>query len=320
MQGSGGLQAVASQWHGQGRRWLGWRRRVSRRLIPPPPLPRPRVPPRQPPLPRLLPPAAKFNRRSCCTARRGRLRSCWRGCRTLMTRCAGGRRRQLASGWGGCSDCFFWQHSTHRFAAGAGLLTPAPRSPSPHRRSALSGGADSRSHTLARHRDILHDFQQASCQLWLVLDCLMLMQLLAGTCAVDTPALPPPAAAARPPRCSFVARPLQEFRRLQSIVGAARDRLDLLGGGGSSGQGPLLQVGAGGGGAHACMQAAAGLAGERNRGRRFALPALALHNPCWNDPRVFLLLFLRCRATAAAWGCCCGSAACWPPPTLRWMK
>ena len=27
-------------------------------------------------------------------------------------------------------------------------------------RSALSGGADARSHTLARHRDILHDYQQ----------------------------------------------------------------------------------------------------------------------------------------------------------------
>lgn len=52
-------------------------------------------------------------------------------------------------------------------------------------RSTLSGGADSRSHTLARHRDILHDFQQ-------------------------------------------------EFRRLQSMVGAARDRLDLLGGAAAS--------------------------------------------------------------------------------------
>lgn len=31
-------------------------------------------------------------------------------------------------------------------------------------RSTLSGGADSRSHTLARHRDILHDFQQAGAQ------------------------------------------------------------------------------------------------------------------------------------------------------------
>lgn len=46
---------------------------------------------------------------------------------------------------------------------------------------ALSGGADSRAHTLARHRDILHDFSQ-------------------------------------------------EYRRLSSIVGAARDRADLLGG------------------------------------------------------------------------------------------
>ncbi|KAI3429851.1 hypothetical protein D9Q98_010163 [Chlorella vulgaris] len=60
-------------------------------------------------------------------------------------------------------------------------------------RSALSGGADSRSHTLARHRDILHDFQQ-------------------------------------------------EFRRLQSIVGAARDRLDLLGGAGGGQHAPLHQT------------------------------------------------------------------------------
>jgi Golgi SNAP receptor complex protein 1 len=29
-------------------------------------------------------------------------------------------------------------------------------------RSTLSGGADARSHTLARHRDILHDFQQVA--------------------------------------------------------------------------------------------------------------------------------------------------------------
>ena len=37
---------------------------------------------------------------------------------------------------------------------------------------------------------------------------------------------------------------LQEFRRLQSAVGAARDRLDLLGGAGGSGQhAPLLQQG-----------------------------------------------------------------------------
>ncbi|GAB4814536.1 hypothetical protein N2152v2_001582 [Parachlorella kessleri] len=55
-------------------------------------------------------------------------------------------------------------------------------------RSALSGTADSRSHTLARHRDILHDFTQ-------------------------------------------------EFRRLTTIIGAARDRADLMGAGQSS---PLL--------------------------------------------------------------------------------
>ncbi|KAK9906593.1 hypothetical protein WJX75_004671 [Coccomyxa subellipsoidea] len=47
--------------------------------------------------------------------------------------------------------------------------------------SSLSGGADSRSHTLARHRDILHDYTQ-------------------------------------------------EFRRLQSALGAARDRADLFAG------------------------------------------------------------------------------------------
>lgn len=48
-------------------------------------------------------------------------------------------------------------------------------------RSTLSGGGDSRAHTLARHRDILHDFTQ-------------------------------------------------EYRRLASVVGAARDRAELLGG------------------------------------------------------------------------------------------
>lgn len=57
-------------------------------------------------------------------------------------------------------------------------------------RSTLSGTADSRSHTLARHRDILHDFTQ-------------------------------------------------EFRRLSSIMGAARDRIDLLGNGGGGAGNPL---------------------------------------------------------------------------------
>lgn len=47
--------------------------------------------------------------------------------------------------------------------------------------SSLSGGTDSRAHTLARHRDILHDFQQ-------------------------------------------------EYRKMSSVVGAARDRAELFGG------------------------------------------------------------------------------------------
>ena len=57
---------------------------------------------------------------------------------------------------------------------------------------AITGGADSRAHTLARHRDIFHDFTQ-------------------------------------------------EYRRLSSIVGAARDRADLLGGAsGNSSSAPLM--------------------------------------------------------------------------------
>lgn len=55
-----------------------------------------------------------------------------------------------------------------------------------------------------------------------------------------------PAAAAPSPSEHAIGRRaslcLQEFRRLQSMVGAARDRFDLLGGAGGSGQhAPLLQ-------------------------------------------------------------------------------
>ena len=57
--------------------------------------------------------------------------------------------------------------------------------------SALSGGGDARSHTLARHRDILHDFTQ-------------------------------------------------EYRRLSSAAGAARDRAELLGADNGGGGAPLL--------------------------------------------------------------------------------
>ena len=59
---------------------------------------------------------------------------------------------------------------------------------------ALSGGSDSRAHTLARHRDIFHDFTQ-------------------------------------------------EYRRLSSIIGAARDRADLLGGSSAAASAPLLGTG-----------------------------------------------------------------------------
>ena len=62
---------------------------------------------------------------------------------------------------------------------------------------ALSGNSDSRTHTLARHRDILHDFSQ-------------------------------------------------EYRRLSAVIGAARERADLLGGSGGPGGGtdaPLLNSG-----------------------------------------------------------------------------
>ena len=62
---------------------------------------------------------------------------------------------------------------------------------------ALSGGTDSRAHTLARHRDILHDFSQ-------------------------------------------------EYRRLSSIVGAARDRADLLGGSAGGASAPLMGSGSAG--------------------------------------------------------------------------
>lgn len=62
--------------------------------------------------------------------------------------------------------------------------------------SSLSGASDSRSHTLARHRDILQDFTQ-------------------------------------------------EYRRTSSIVGAARDRAELLSGSGGPADTPLLGGGGG---------------------------------------------------------------------------
>ena len=115
-------------------------------------------------------------------------------------------------------------------------------------RSALSGTADARSHTLARHRDILHDFAQAGP--WVGQKCTRGggALLLPPANRPIAPAMehlgwrrrPPCLPRSRGPRCSAPLSAPQEFRRLGSIMGAARDRADLLGGSGglAGGGGP----------------------------------------------------------------------------------
>ena len=83
-------------------------------------------------------------------------------------------------------------------------------------RNALGGRNDTRAHTLTRHRDILHDYQQV------------------------------PAAQAFPARCALQCRfeqircnmLIQEFRRHATSLGASRDRVQLLRG--STDRSPLL--------------------------------------------------------------------------------
>ena len=50
-------------------------------------------------------------------------------------------------------------------------------------RSTLSGGADARSHTLARHRDILHDFQQVGAACFLEFGVLLIFVSLHAAAA-----------------------------------------------------------------------------------------------------------------------------------------
>lgn len=77
----------------------------------------------------------------------------------------------------------------------------------------LAGRSDTRSHTLTRHRDILHDYQQAS--------AFMCRQQNMPVCSFSrTRAL-----------CSHdVLRdiPVQEFRRHNSSLVASRDRVQLM--------------------------------------------------------------------------------------------
>lgn len=86
--------------------------------------------------------------------------------------------------------------------------------------SSLSGASDPRSHTLARHRDILHDYTQAcACpaqekSTLLVYD--YVSEHIALTASED--GLAPNAVS------------MQEFRRLQSALGAAKDRAELFAG------------------------------------------------------------------------------------------
>ena len=77
--------------------------------------------------------------------------------------------------------------------------------------SSLSGASDPRSHTLARHRDILHDYTQASPRLM---------------CESKRPKI-------HTSLQSWITTwhaLMQEFRRLQSALGAARDRAELFAG------------------------------------------------------------------------------------------
>jgi Golgi SNAP receptor complex protein 1 len=103
--------------------------------------------------------------------------------------------------------------------------------------STLSGAGDPRAHTLARHRDILHDYMQASSHS----SCpgrqhgqhakYLLLCLLTSTRTSHT--------TGPRPLTEVVRRDAQEFRRLQAALGAARDRAELFAG--SSESSPLQQ-------------------------------------------------------------------------------
>ena len=88
--------------------------------------------------------------------------------------------------------------------------------------SSLSGASDPRSHTLARHRDILHDYTQVS----------HLTRMASSLAAAKAEALPSlhwwqTCRQGLKQSGSYV---LQEFRRLQSALGAAKDRAELFAG------------------------------------------------------------------------------------------
>lgn len=96
--------------------------------------------------------------------------------------------------------------------------------------STLSGAGDPRSHTLARHRDILHDYMQA-CLHKTCPDRRQLGHIASLPALVESTA---PSSLAGIILCAA-----QEFRRLQAALGAARDRAELFAG--SSDSSPLQQ-------------------------------------------------------------------------------
>jgi hypothetical protein len=100
--------------------------------------------------------------------------------------------------------------------------------------SCLSGTGDPRSHTLARHRDILHDYTQVPSQhqRFLTLMKLSFGHTLASLATNEQSTLQPGSLASCCIRClsCWDQCATQEFRRLQAALGAARDRAELFAG------------------------------------------------------------------------------------------
>ena len=206
--------------------------------------------------------------------------------------------------------------------------------------STLSGGADSRSHTLARHRDILHDFQQASRRLRL-LSCnsklSRLLQHSRHSAALSTgwllwlvavAAIGPSPHGLQVVFALFWFLPDAVCRRPSNTTGVPAAAVS--GGSCTRPAGPA--------GRRRRQRAARAIAAgaplaacHRSRlGWMAGCPGAAAAQPSiWLCSMLLLPLpqrrstwhsFLPCRVSATAWGCCCGSAACWRAPTRRWMK